>query len=80
MAVKRNLITNNAYFAILGIALVGMAFYSPYAAVKAGIAHFGEALRRELDGEGVRVLTVYPTATETPMMATSGSLNCRTRC
>lgn len=55
-----------------GIALVGMAFYSPYAAVKAGIAHFGEALRRELDGEGVRVLTVYPTATETPMMATSG--------
>lgn len=55
-----------------GIALVGMAFYTPYAAVKAGIAHFGEALRRELDGEGVRVLTVYPTATETPMMATSG--------
>ncbi|WP_010219894.1 SDR family NAD(P)-dependent oxidoreductase [Sphingomonas sp. PAMC 26621] len=55
-----------------GIALVGMAFYSPYAAVKAGIAHFGEALRRELDGEGVRVLTVYPTATDTPMMATSG--------
>lgn len=55
-----------------GIALVGMAFYTPYAAVKAGIAHFGEALRRELDGEGVRVLTVYPIATETPMMATSG--------
>ncbi len=55
-----------------GIALVGMAFYTPYAAVKAGIAHFGEALRRELDGEGIRVLTVYPTATETPMMATSG--------
>lgn len=55
-----------------GIALVGMAFYTPYAAVKAGIAHFGEALRRELDGEGVHVLTVYPTATETPMMASSG--------
>jgi uncharacterized oxidoreductase len=55
-----------------GIALVGMAFYAPYAAVKAGVAHFGEALRRELDGDGVRVLTVYPTATETPMMATSG--------
>lgn len=55
-----------------GIALVGMAFYTPYAAVKAGIAHFGEALRRELDGEGVHILTVYPTATDTPMMATSG--------
>ena len=56
-----------------GIGLVGMAFYTPYAAAKAGIAHFGEALRRELDGEGVRVLTVYPTATDTPMMATSGT-------
>lgn len=55
-----------------GIALVGMPFYAPYAAVKAGIAHFGEALRRELAGEGVGVLAVYPTATETPMMATSG--------
>jgi uncharacterized oxidoreductase len=55
-----------------GIALIGMAFYTPYAAVKAGIAQFSEALRRELDGEGVRVLTVYPTATDTPMMATSG--------
>lgn len=55
-----------------GIALIGLPFYAPYAAVKAGIAHFGEALRRELAGEGVHVLTVYPTATETPMMATSG--------
>ena len=54
-----------------GTALVGMPFYAPYAAVKAGIAHFGEALRRELAGEGVHVLTVFPTATETPMMATS---------
>jgi short-subunit dehydrogenase len=54
-----------------GIALVGMPFYTTYAAVKAGIAHFGEALRRELHGEGIGVLTVYPTATETPMMATS---------
>lgn len=54
-----------------GIALIGMPFYTTYAAVKAGIAHFGEALRRELYGEGIGVLTIYPTATETPMMATS---------
>ena len=54
-----------------GIALIGMPFYTTYAAVKAGLAHFGEALRRELKGEGVHVLTVYPGATETPMMSTS---------
>ncbi len=51
-----------------GFGLVGMPFYSAYAATKAGIAHFGEALRRELYGEGVRVMTIYPGATETPMM------------
>lgn len=54
-----------------GIALIGMPFYTTYAAVKAGLAHFGEALRRELNGEGVRVLTVYPGATDTPMMTSS---------
>jgi short-subunit dehydrogenase len=48
--------------------LVGMPFYSVYAATKAGIAHFGEALRRELYGEGVHVMTVYPGATDTAMM------------
>ena len=51
-----------------GFGLVGMPFYSVYAATKAGIAHFGEALRRELYGEGVHVMTVYPGATDTPMM------------
>lgn len=51
-----------------GIGLVGVPFYATYAAVKAGIARFGEALRRELKGEGVHVLTVYPTGTDTPMM------------
>ncbi len=54
-----------------GIGLVGMPFYSAYAAVKAGIAHFGEALRRELAGEGIHVMTVFPAATDTPMMASS---------
>lgn len=54
-----------------GIALVGVPFYTTYAAVKAGISHFGEALRRELKGEGVHVLTVYPGATDTSMMSSS---------
>jgi uncharacterized oxidoreductase len=54
-----------------GIGLVGLPFYTTYAATKAGIAHFGEALRRELHGEGVGVLTVYPGATSTPMMDSS---------
>lgn len=54
-----------------GLALIGAPFYAVYAAAKAGLARFGEALRRELKGEGVHVLTVYPGATETPMMATS---------
>ncbi len=54
-----------------GFGLVGMPFYATYAATKAGIAHFGEALRRELFGEGVHVMTIYPGATETPMMETN---------
>jgi uncharacterized oxidoreductase len=54
-----------------GIALIGMPFYATYAAVKAGLARFGEALRRELHDEGVHVMTVYPGATDTPMMQTS---------
>jgi uncharacterized oxidoreductase len=52
-------------------ALTGVPFYGTYAATKAGLARFGEALRRELTGEGVHVLTVYPVATDTPMMASS---------
>jgi short-subunit dehydrogenase len=51
-----------------GIALVGLPFYATYAAAKAGLARFGEALRRELKGEGIHVLTVFPGGTDTPMM------------
>jgi uncharacterized oxidoreductase len=54
-----------------GIALVAAPFYSTYAGVKAGLAKFGESLRRELKGEGVHVMTVYPGATETPMMSSN---------
>jgi short-subunit dehydrogenase len=34
--------------------------------VASGIAWFGEALRRELKGEGLHVLTIYPGGTDTP--------------
>jgi len=54
-----------------GAALIGTPFYATYAAAKAGLARFGEALRRELKGEGVHVLTVYPAGTDTPMMRTN---------
>ena len=54
-----------------GIALIGAPFYTTYAAAKAGAAHFGESLRRELKGEGIHVLTVYPGGTDTPMMKTN---------
>lgn len=54
-----------------GIALVAAPFYATYAGVKGGLAKFGKSLRRELKGEGVHVMTVYPGATETPMMRSS---------
>lgn len=56
-----------------GIALVGLPFYTTYAATKAGVAHFGQALRRELHGSGVHVVTVYPGAIDTAMMISSGA-------
>lgn len=51
--------------------LLGMPFYATYGAAKAGIAYFGEAMRRELAGQGIHVMTVYPGATDTPMMETA---------
>ena len=54
-----------------GIALVAAPFYATYAGVKDGLSKFGESLRRELNGEGIRVMTVYPGATDTPMMRSS---------
>jgi len=52
--------------------LLGMPFYATYGATKAGIAHFGEAMRRELADQGIHVMTVFPRATDTPMMETAG--------
>lgn len=54
-----------------GIAQMGVPFYTGYAAAKGGLWRFGEALRRELKGEGVHVITVFPGATDTPMMASN---------
>jgi len=56
-----------------GIALVGLPFYTVYAATKSGLAQFGEALRRELIGTGVHVATVYPGATDTAMMTSQNA-------
>lgn len=56
-----------------GIALVGMPFYSVYAATKAGISQFGESLRRELINDNVHVATVYPGATDTAMMSSQNA-------
>lgn len=47
--------------------LVGLPFYATYAATKAGIACFSEALRRELAGDGIQVVTAYSCAMATPM-------------
>jgi len=55
------------------IALVAMPFYAVYAATKSGLAAFGEAMRRELNGTGVHVATVYPGATDTAMMSTQNA-------
>lgn len=54
-----------------GLALIAVPFYAAYAAVKAGLGKFGEAMRRELKDEGVHVLTIYPGATDTPMMTSN---------
>jgi uncharacterized oxidoreductase len=39
-----------------------------YAATKAGLAAFGEALAREVAGQGVEVLVAFPGATDTPLL------------
>lgn len=51
-----------------GLGYIAKPFYSVYAATKAGVRHFSEAMRRELIFENIHVMTVYPTATDTDMM------------
>lgn len=57
-----------------GLGYIAKPFYSVYAATKAGVRHFSEAMRRELIFENIHVMTVYPTATDTDMM-TSAKVN-----
>jgi uncharacterized protein len=65
----------HGHAALVGIAsasgLVGTPYYGTYAATKAGLTRFDEALRRELYGSGIHVATVYPGPVDTPMMATT---------
>lgn len=51
---------------------VGLPFYATYAAAKAGMACFSEALRRELAGEGIQVVTAYSSAIATPLQEDVG--------
>lgn len=51
-----------------GLGYIGMPFYSVYAATKAAVKHFSEAMRRELSDYPIHVMTIYPTATDTKMM------------
>ena len=65
----------HGHAALVGIAaiagLVGRPFYATYAATKAGLIRFDEAVRRELYDSGVHVATVYPGPVDTPMMTTT---------
>lgn len=58
-----------------GLGLIGMPFYATYAATKAAVKQFSEAMRRELKDLPIHVMTVYPTATDTPMMTSADSKN-----
>jgi short-subunit dehydrogenase len=54
-----------------GYGYLAMPFYSVYAATKAAIRQFSDAMRRELYQHPLHVMTVYPSATDTPMMKTA---------
>ncbi|RBQ07911.1 SDR family NAD(P)-dependent oxidoreductase [Pedobacter miscanthi] len=60
-------------FVSSGLGLIGMPFYAPYAASKAAVRQFAESLRRELKAFSIHVMTVYPVATDTPMMQTAST-------
>lgn len=51
-----------------GLGYIAMPFYSVYAATKAAVRQFSDAIRREYPDYPLHVMTVYPTATDTDMM------------
>jgi short-subunit dehydrogenase len=51
-----------------GLGYIAQPFYSVYAATKAGVRQFSDAMRRELHAYPIHVMTIYPTTTDTPMM------------
>ena len=54
-----------------GYGYIAMPFYSVYAATKAAVGQFSDAMRRELHQYPLHVMTVYPGATDTAMMKTA---------
>lgn len=48
-------------------ALHGVPYLAAYGASKAALAAFGQSLRAELHGSGIRLLTVFPGYTRTPL-------------
>ena len=60
------------------IGLINIPFYCSYAATKGGITSFSDSLRRELSGYPIHVMTLYPGATDTPMMKTADMLDMET--
>ena len=54
-----------------GYGYIAMPFYSVYAATKAAVRQFSDAMRRELHQYPLHVMTVYPSATNTNMMKTA---------
>lgn len=51
-----------------GLGYIARPFYSVYASTKAAIRQLSDAMRRELFQYPIHVMTIYPTATDTPMM------------
>lgn len=54
-----------------GYGYIAMPFYSVYAATKAAVGQFSDAMRRELYQYPLHVMTVYPSVTDTDMMKTA---------
>ena len=54
-----------------GYGYIAMPFYSVYAATKAAVGQFSDAMRREQAQYPLHVMTVYPAATDTDMMKTA---------